>query len=147
MDNGQQLCRVSKQYAKMPKYRYINQTKFKKLFARTICYMHVVNLYLHVTRILTNVHVIFSGMYTNSYVLNKNHFANRVKKYLISLILSPTLINPYFRHLTLIYLALINVALIRQIHLFQAFAIIMFALKDVLLNIHVLRFSFEYFEE
>ena len=41
--------------------------------------MHVVNLYLHVTRILTNVHVIFSGMYTNSYVLNKNHFANSKK--------------------------------------------------------------------
>ena len=49
MDNRQQLCRVSKRYTKIQKYRYINLTKFKKLFVRTICYVHVV------TRIVTRI--------------------------------------------------------------------------------------------
>ena len=33
----------------MQNYRYINLTKFKKLFVRTICYVHVV------TRIVTRI--------------------------------------------------------------------------------------------
>ena len=64
---------VNERYAKMKIYRYINQTKFKiNLFAR--CYvivyidwlpdcryfMHVVNLYTHATRTLTNVYTQFS---------------------------------------------------------------------------------------
>ena len=66
---------VNERYAKMKIYRYINQTKFKiNLFAR--CYvivyidwlpdcryfMHVVNLYTHATRTLTNVYAIFSSL-------------------------------------------------------------------------------------
>ena len=85
MGNGQQLCRVSKRYAKMQKYRYINQTKFKKLFVPTICYVHlhfvhVVSLYMNVTRTFTNVHVVFSVMYTNSYVLKKKVSRKQSKK-------------------------------------------------------------------
>ena len=40
-------------YAKMQKYRYINQMKD---------FAHVESFYVHVTRTLTNVHVIFSGL-------------------------------------------------------------------------------------
>ena len=41
---------------------HINQMKFKKLFAFTIFYMHIhflhdVNLYVHVTRMLKNMQV------------------------------------------------------------------------------------------